>query len=989
MKEGAPKSKPVVKSHEQYYRATDFSVNAEKAENAKKAEAENTPAANPAQVPNEGPIRVNSNSWSASGETPIDKFKKNREKFEELMQKVKARWDTPKDKENTAKAPSQKPEKKTKGRTKEEWETKLDEKWADFKTNEKFEFIEGAKQTTSAESKKEADTAARYFELEKKSHLKNKTLRPTRAKLEEAKKAYNEARINRKLALEEKVKEELRFEFGKSDYEKNIKEHYEKLLERKGGKGNKALKGDKEKIPTFEEYKARFEKRNYDRYNKLVNIYEVGLPHAQRKLDARVERLGNKGQNPLQKGLSKLAEFRKAGEERIAKSVEGREFKFGKYTIKISESRAQQIGRMGMRAATSLGIATAITTGIVGGGAIFGAMSGSAALAYLGFKGARTALNVFGGTVGGIGAGEAYQAFTDRFGGAADLNRKKKSYIGSQHSLEEFDKSLEKNNRQAIAQKRRIAEALGASAVTLGFSLDQIYEATNHFSGATESVEKLAEIKHLAGHAHEAGTGVTKAAHAAAQHSGVHETTGAHPSKPEAASGAKSEAPASKSPAEAVPNKVSTAVPEKIQLEIGGANAENVTLNNANKLFGHFGELLQKDFAHMPHPPAAVEAYLKALQPHEGASLLSGENHFSKLMGFEGKYPLSQLMHKGDVISLDPKGQIVIQWADHARTPHVLFDSTGKPNTNFDDLQKYIRPVHAQTPNGTKNTLPAGMDPDSAAAADYLTKHAEQAAEASRAAHSAATVSPDVAHASTQTSAPPAAPSAAASIAADHAQAVAAPAKDASFAPNGIRSLNTPPVHHDVTASETVHAPAPTPETSSAPVFDGALIPKDIDTIMHSPAWSNYKNLSSSDAFSIYPEDGDAAALSLRRGLFDLVRNSGVGPLENQTIEDYISSATKALKGVLPTTNTFNLHTHVFQVADGHLQIHGGDLNARMAVANEYYRLHPDAKMVIEDPGGATPLFIFPPVDVGNGIEHLQPVTIKMSDITPTDKIVF
>ena len=140
----------------------------------------------------------------------------------------------------------------------------------------------------------------------------------------------------------------------------------------------------------------------------------------------------------------------------------------------------------------------------------------------------------------------------------------------------------------------------------------------------------------------------------------------------------------------------STAKAPKPHLEIGGPNAENANLNDADKLFGHYGLMLDKQFGSMAHPPASVEAYLKVLH-HGGATSTSaaGENYFSKHLGFSkfGPHSASEVMHKGDMITLDNHDQIVIQWADHARPPHVLFDASGKPNTDFTELAKHMAPV--------------------------------------------------------------------------------------------------------------------------------------------------------------------------------------------------------------------------------------------------------------------------------------------------------
>jgi hypothetical protein len=132
---------------------------------------------------------------------------------------------------------------------------------------------------------------------------------------------------------------------------------------------------------------------------------------------------------------------------------------------------------------------------------------------------------------------------------------------------------------------------------------------------------------------------------------------------------------------------------EKLQMQIGGKNAEGVTINNADRLFGHFGLMLQRDFAHGAHPPAAIDTYLKALTPHNGGSLLRGEDHFSKVFGFEGKYSLREVMHNGDTIKFTNNGTVVIDWADHTRPSHILINPDGSKNLDISDITKHLKAV--------------------------------------------------------------------------------------------------------------------------------------------------------------------------------------------------------------------------------------------------------------------------------------------------------
>jgi hypothetical protein len=215
-------------------------------------------------------------------------------------------------------------------------------------------------------------------------------------------------------------------------------------------------------------------------------------------------------------------------------------------------------------------------------------------------------------------------------------------------------------------------------------------------------------------------------------------------------------------------------------------------------------------------------------------------------------------------------------------------------------------------------------------------------------------------------------------------------------------ALATPPAHPNIDTPspdaspehsvDSVSAPATAESASSpehietsAPPIENA--PASVDALAHNEFWSQVHNHDSYKVASIPAEPGTPAA-EFRTQLFSLVRESGVGPNPGETLDQYATRAAQAIhdhaeKGI----SSFDARPGIYEGADHHLQVHGGDLNARILVAQEYKSLHPSSEIVVENPGGETPLFIYSNDALASG--HFPDAGSKLSPITEKSKLVF
>ena len=285
-------------------------------------------------------------------------------------------------------------------------------------------------------------------------------------------------------------------------------------------------------------------------------------------------------------------------------------------------------------------------------------------------------------------------------------------------------------------------------------------------------------------------------------------------------------------------------------------------IHTADQMLGHFAEKLQNDFKGVDHgyTPKSVETYLKLFQTQPGASLLQGENHAALGLGLRGHHGLSEIMHPGDTIALNEHNQVVIHWADHMRPPHVLIEGDGEVNYDVDDLTgaHHMGGVH----------------------------HVGHPHESHQAHHQAR---PETSRIQKPHAAPVAAPVEATSASAA-AHEIAPPASD--DLPKNVKDIyatqtdpnrfaNTPSLEHSAPSA------APIPEAAHiAPEFEHA--PTSVNTVVHSEIWEQAKGADATKVLSELPSDGNATEVAFREHLFTVMRESGVGPEQNQSVDDYL-----------------------------------------------------------------------------------------------------
>jgi hypothetical protein len=194
----------------------------------------------------------------------------------------------------------------------------------------------------------------------------------------------------------------------------------------------------------------------------------------------------------------------------------------------------------------------------------------------------------------------------------------------------------------------------------------------------------------------------------------------------------------------------------------------------------------------------------------------------------------------------------------------------------------------------------------------------------------------------------------------------------------------------DSTPTPEAHAPNVSHETSvdhTAPVIQGA--PPSVDAITHTDAWQRYHDFDASKVLLNQPDGGDAAAATFRTQLFSIMRESGVGPHANETITEYTSRAVDAMRDhALKGIPRYDTYPAIYEATDHHLQIHGGDLDSRIAVAKEYLSKHSDAEIVMENPGQSTPFFLYSKSAIESGEFPGIDIT-KLAKISDNAQFVF
>jgi len=144
-------------------------------------------------------------------------------------------------------------------------------------------------------------------------------------------------------------------------------------------------------------------------------------------------------------------------------------------------------------------------------------------------------------------------------------------------------------------------------------------------------------------------------------------------------------------------------------------------------------------------------------------------------------------------------------------------------------------------------------------------------------------------------------------------------------------------------------APAPhveAPPQASAHVDTAPTVESPssaIESVSRSPLWGSYHDRNLWDLVYQQPSAGSPEYL-LRQSMFNVLRETGVGPLQGEHLADYLARANAAV------LNHTAEHTGIYQV-QGHYIAHGGDLIARQTLALDYAAQH-HVETVVANAGG-------------------------------------
>jgi polyhydroxyalkanoate synthesis regulator phasin len=726
---------------------------------------------------------------------------------------------------------------------------------------------------------------AKFFDLYKKRHTEGSVISKLRHRKEfsEITKQYDEARLEHAKALQSSVEQRL----ATTEREAKLLAQYEGRVKQSHENIHGGLFDEKGRVLTFEAYKAVENEKLSKRYNGWIRYNEVHKPKIEAKQKARFENLDKKGQNIFLKAVSWYP-----------KAMHGLENKFGKNKV---------------RAARLL-----LTAGLVVGGAtVAGAGVGVAAL--LGtFAVLRSGAFMIGGSAA---IGGADKGFRSTLGKSRRAKRQEThgENIASLDDLARHDTHHKKGSEAGIessARKVQLAAGVVTALVAFGFSheaaaqvahLDSLHRATDQLSNGGGG-----------GHVPPGGSGESHAP--ISKISDVHKMSTAQ----EAKGSTQSHIPP--------PNPEDT------------FHAVHVTPGTgADKLFSNFHKLIDD---HQMHTP--LIDYIVAHNSHVLAQKLGFPEHNAN--GY---------MQPGDSLSME-KNQLVFHRGAHRIVlmnenpdgtvtidPHA-HEHIAKLTSHHHHLAAHHEQTHASSheevsANVANGELPSGMNPDSAAAADYLMQH-----------HNPASMpTPTSEHI----------PPASTGI---HAEAAATPD-------------HAPVIPHiESTVSES------TP-TSALSGFEHA--PASVSAVANSEAWSSFNHANSMNVF-MYPAEPGSTADTFHQSLFSVMRESGVGPTSNESVEQYLTRATQVIQDhIAKGTNTFDTHPGIYETTDHHLQVHGGDLSARLLLAHEYSLQHPDVEVDVENPGGSTPLIVYSAKAIQD--DYYPPAEIKATVITPTSKLIF
>lgn len=677
------------------------------------------------------------------------------------------------------------------------------------------------------------------------------------------------------------------------------------------------------------------------RYTRMARLQQVSKPYLESVRSARLDaREGSK--NLFVKLVGKYQAWEQGKEAKLAKFLEGKTLPIvGTISPEAARRSAQVIRKLSRLVGfATLGTGAATIGGVFGVGAV-----GAGALGWLGTR----ALGIGVGSMVGFVGGDVYEGT----GGASAAN--KLHEMTKKVAEARAERAKLRAEAMAIedpAERQKKLNELEAAELAEFVALD---EAARH--GSREAIQrKKILVENITAAVASGSLSSMLTADDVVSTGGAPAGTDGPP----ASAAAGTDGP----PASAAPGTAASEAPEVSSLD--GAEANPITavtdrslsiggdVNNADRLIGRFGERMQAAFGE--NPPPAVAKLSELLSGEEG-NPLHPQDQATLALKLQEADGSSAIMQPGDTIRLTDEGDIVIERPGKPEYTHVLIDRTGEIHTDH----------------------PLPMDGDGASA---------PAAPASPAEASPAPAAPTGAQAEVPT--PPAAAETLAADAASTGDTSVAPppSAPAESAPISAASSVGPSVEMgapaEPVAPETerpaADVPPPAPEAeapapgarrfesiddynrqymSDATPAESAPSPfttTPVNEVVSQPGWSGFAGANSWQFFREMPAEG-TDAFAVRRELMEVVRESGLGPRPEETLEQYLERADRALIdnpfGDVERVNGIDIvpGPAIYEDNNGRLVVHGGDYNARMLVAIDYLRDNASANLLVEDPG--------------------------------------
>jgi hypothetical protein len=651
---------------------------------------------------------------------------------------------------------------------------------------------------------------------------------------------------------------------------------------------------------SLNEYLSSAYQERQDKIANYIRFREVVRPLAQKKIEARKEALDAKGKNTFEKSLGWMAE---------------QNMKLENVTI-----GGKKLGKNGARA-VRIFASTVLVTGSAAAAGSFGAAGLVGLLGFGAAKFGRSMVGALAGASAGAAAGNLYEKAIGR-GAQKDAAKKLKTLGKSESlslkSLTALDASRETLTSRAdsttLAKKKALVQAITAGLVGAGTT-----SVLTELSSLHHAAETLAaHAPKTPDHAHTAHA--TESDHKTATVSTSHE----------------------KISAQSAP----TTEPTYPRVSVASGQGANSLFSNFHKVLGAqqthsplVDAILKNNSSVLAHklgfPENSSEGYM---QPGDSLEIHGHDLVFSRA----GHAPIT-LMHE------DASGHVIVD--DHAHASiEKLFHRHHVEHAHTVEATKAHPDAAASSVSSSPDNLPPGINPDSPAAADYLT-HLHNA--------------PAIEHATSST----------------------VPTPEASHAPDIAPTPEHPTPSETSSVPET--PPSPVEHAAETPVPEST--PPSIDTITHSDWWSQASHYKALSILTI-PADAGTPAEEFRGNLFGVLRESGIAPHDGELIDHYVQRAAQVIhENVDKSVNPLDAHVGIYQ-SSGHLVVHGGDLEARTMLGKEYQRLNPSVEVLLENPDGKAKLLVLPREGVevnGQIVYKWEPFREKVDPISTTTTRVF